>query len=142
MRSRLSTTALLLIAAAATAACSRSPEAGQQQGGEQKPAAAPGGVHPLELQGTWVFDLKASLDKAQGTARTALEAKRGMTYTFTGDLAEMLGTKAGYLKGKFRTEGKEIVISSRRGEERFQLALKGNELVLSSNGVRAVFRRK
>lgn len=132
----------LVLAAAISAACGRSSDAGQPPKEAQQPAPPPSEVSPVTLQGKWALDLKASLAQAKGDARAALEAKKGMVYDFTGGMVEQFGTRSGYLKGRYRLEGKEIVIASRLGEERFQLQLKGQELVLTSKGVAAVYRRK
>jgi hypothetical protein len=136
-------TALLLLSAAVPAAAAPKTAAAQAATGSPAKAA--------DVQGTWVFDLEASLAHVQetmhlptsslGTMRTALEANKGTTYVFSGSSIEVKGSQAGDSKGTFRIEGADLVIVD-RGEHRMQIGMKGKDLVLSMFGVGSIFKKR
>jgi hypothetical protein len=119
---------------------------------EQAEAATGRRVSVAELQGSWVFDLEASLAHVQATTllpapavqelRTSLEPNRGTTYAFAGDAVEVRGGARGDAKGTFRVEGRDLVIFDGRRESRLQVGLKGPDLVISMFGVGTVYRRR
>jgi hypothetical protein len=105
-------------------------------------------VAAAEVQGTWVFDLEATLAHVEKTMhvpasamRSALEANKGSTYVFSGSAIEVKGTKAGDSKGSFRIEGSDLVIKD-RGEHRMQIGMSGKDLVLSYMGVGSIFKKQ
>jgi hypothetical protein len=106
-----------------------------------------------EIQGTWVFDLEASLawtgatmklpPSALDSMRTALAANKGTTYVFSGTRIEVTGSQAGASNGTFVVEGRDLIIKDGGRESRLQVGLKSpTELVLSMMGVGQVFTKR
>ncbi len=122
----------------------------EQRWREERALAATGRpVTPKDIQGTWVFDLEASLAHlsstmglpAEGAMRTALEKNEGTSYSFTGNTIEVRGTQN--QKGTYRIDGKDLVIIDGKREYRIQIGLKTPEqLVFSMMGVGTVYSRK
>jgi hypothetical protein len=105
-------------------------------------------VSAAEVQGSWAFDLEASLAHVEKTMRvpasamrSALQANVGTTYVFSGNAIEVKGTRSGDAKGTFRIVGSDLVIAD-RGERRMQIGMSGKDLVLSYMGVGSIFRRR
>ncbi len=118
---------------------------------EQQLAATGRPVTPKDIQGTWAFDLDASLAHlsstmglpldALGPMRTALEQNKGTSYSFNGNTIEVKGTQN--QKGTYRIDGKDLVIIDGKREYRIQIGLKSPEqLVFSMMGVGTVYSRK
>ena len=136
--------AALLLAGALPALAAPKPTA--QQAAIGRPVTA------AEVQGTWVFDLEASLAHVQetmhlpatsmGQMRTALEPNKGTTYAFSGSSIAVTGTPAGDAKGSFRIVGADLVIADGKRESKLQIGMKGKDLVLSMFGVGSVYKKR
>jgi hypothetical protein len=119
---------------------------------DEKTLAATGKpVTQADIQGTWLFDLEASLAhvsatmglpmEALGPMRTALEKNKGTSYSFKGNTIEVKGLQNE--KGSYRLDGKDLVIIDGKREHKIQIGLKAaDQLVFSMMGVGTVYKKK
>ena len=108
-----------------------------------------------ELQGTWKYDLEATLAHLEATMgvggeamRKPLAAQGETTYLFAGDAVEQRVVRPGSKtpevnKGTFRLEGNDLLIKIGTRENKLQAGMKSpKELVLSMMGVGSIFRKQ